>query len=740
MNTADTKMILIEKNLQRLVQLEKRHRSLIENLNDGFVLVNQGLQLLQINNAFAEMLGYKPEDIVGKSLLNFAAYSSDQIALLEGIKRRLQNLTDTYDLHFRTKDGQVLTTNINPTPYIDDTGKIMGSFAVVKDLTELRKKENTLQYQAHLLAHISEGIIVTNSQGNIDYWNPTAEKILEINLSDVLNKNVFNLFPLYKNHYISLVADNYSLGKGAQKELEYSTPSGLKKYLRLSTAILKNNTNQLTGTVTVLSDLTELIKSRQEAEQANQAKSKFLANISHDIRNPMIGIIGASDLLSHEILSDYQTDLVQTIQKSGKQLLELINDILDLSRIEAGHTLGVIKEFNITELVNECIETISRKIDVSNLILIKEISPETPTFLMGDYIQLKRIILNLMDNSAKFTPEGYIKLSVNILSTDDTNNEVKLQFSIEDTGVGIPPNQLNNIFEAFHQVEDHNTKGTGLGLAICKQLVENMGGSIWVNSMVNKGTTFSFQLPFRKPNTNLTNNYNISPRFTPYSSIRKSILIVEDNEINGRILSYMLENAGYEVSIAANGQECLQMLEKIYFDLILMDMQMPILDGYETTRLIRNSEANYTNIPIVALTAFALKEDAEKCIKAGCNYYLAKPVSSSELYHVLDKILHDKTSHYLEPIFLKVLLPEFMESTNILIDNLQLAINNFDYEKAAEICHDLKGTCGMYGFTNLSNAADLAYQHAVNSDSHKLQIAFTNLNLLFLYEKKTFNV
>lgn len=740
MNTADTKMILIEKNLQRLVQLEKRHRSLIENLNDGFVLVNQGLQLLQINNAFAEMLGYKPEDIVGKSLLNFAAYSSDQIALLEGIKRRLQNLTDTYDLHFRTKDGQVLTTNINPTPYIDDTGKIMGSFAVVKDLTELRKKENTLQYQAHLLAHISEGIIVTNSQGNIDYWNPTAEKILEINLSDVLNKNVFNLFPLYKNHYISLVADNYSLGKGAQKELEYSTPSGLKKYLRLSTAILKNNTNQLTGTVTVLSDLTELIKSRQEAEQANQAKSKFLANISHDIRNPMIGIIGASDLLSHEILSDYQTDLVQTIQKSGKQLLELINDILDLSRIEAGHTLGVIKEFNITELVNECIETISRKIDVSNLILIKEISPETPTFLMGDYIQLKRIILNLMDNSAKFTPEGYIKLSVNILSTDDTNNEVKLQFSIEDTGVGIPPNQLNNIFEAFHQVEDHNTKGTGLGLAICKQLVENMGGSIWVNSMVNKGTTFSFQLPFRKPNTNLTNNYNISPRFTPYSSIRKSILIVEDNEINGRILSYMLENAGYEVSIAANGQECLQMLEKIYFDLILMDMQMPILDGYETTRLIRNSEANYTNIPIVALTAFALKEDAEKCIKAGCNYYLAKPVSSSELYHVLDKILHDKTSHYLEPIFLKVLLPEFMESTNILIDNLQLAINNFDYEKAAEICHVLKGTCGMYGFTNLSNAADLAYQHAVNSDSRKLQIAFTNLNLLFLYEKKTFNV
>lgn len=721
----------LKKNNDIFVQLEKRHRNLLENLNDGFVRVNNGLQILQINSAFANMLGYDYEELLGKNLLDFTAFPSDQISLLKGITRRIKNEKDIYDLNFRAKDGRIVPTNINPTPYIDDENRVIGSFAVVKDLTEIKKTENTLKYQAHLLSHVSEGIIVTDVEGKIEYFNPAVENMLGLSFAEFKNKNIFHLYPLDKNYYLELFRNELNHAKGFKREIELITPLGIKKYLRLSTAILKNNYNKITGTVTVVSDLTELIMSRQQAEQANRAKTNFLATVSHDIRTPMIGIIGASDLLQIESLSDYQMDLVMTIKHSGQQLLELINDILDLSRIEAGYTLGVFKPFKLPQLISECIETVHSKIHSNNLSIFIDINPTLPSTLMGDSLQIRRVLLNLLSNAINFTTSGYIKLSVDMFEQDKKNEEeLHILFTVEDTGPGIPKDKLDSIFQPFHQIKEHSSTGTGLGLAICKELVERMGGEIWANSEMGKGSKFSFYLPLQEATLLEIPNNSPSTPMTTYVSRpvdKKSILIVEDNEINSKILSYMLKNIGYNATSVNNGSECLEILKKQHFDLILMDMQMPILNGYETTKLIR-SDSTLAYIPIIALTAFAMEGDAERCLNSGCDYYLTKPISNEELCDALNKVLNNnQLNTNLPPSFINSLIPEFIDTAEELMEKLHDAIITQDYELAMNITHDLKGMCGMYGFPDLSNAAARVYEYAKNNDIPNLLDAFKNL-------------
>ncbi len=739
--SGDMELLQLQLSLKRLTELEKRHRTLLENLNDGFVIVNNGLQILQLNQAFAKMLGYSQGEILGKSLLNFTAHPSDQIALLAGIRRRKEKHRDIYDLNFRSSDGKIVPTNINPTPYINEEGNVIGSFAVVKDLTHIKKSENTLQYQARLLDYISEGIVVTNALGNIEYMNSPAENILGVTSASVLNENIFNVFPLDSNYYTNKLTGNYAATNVIQKETRLITPLGNDKYLRLATALLRNKYNHITGSVTVVSDITELISSRRQAENASQAKTNFLANISHDIRTPMIAIIGASDLLKQEKLNEYQSELVMAVEQSGKQLLELINDILDLSRIEAGYSLGVIKEFKLTQLIAECMQTVYSKVKSRNLDVIVNIDPQVPALLIGDPLQIRRILLNLIGNAIKFTKDGYIKVSVAPENTCErlNENDICLLFAVEDSGRGIPAEELNSIFEAFHQGKSFSSSGTGLGLTICKELVEKMGGKIWVSSQVGKGSKFSFYLPLQEAITTsapTTKIPDLKTALPPKNLDNKSILIVEDNEINCKILTYMLKHAGYNVASVTNGSECLLLLEDHPFDLILMDMQMPILDGYETTKLIRLNN-KYAHIPIVALTAFAMEGDAKRCIKAGCDHYLSKPVSSMELQMTLNKIFaqeRKKTplTSVTQSDFIDGLLPEFFASTTKLIEKLQKAINLNDYEWVAGITHDLKGICGMYGFMDLSEAASIIHHYANEQDNFNLTAAFNKLEEIFL--------
>lgn len=724
----------ITEKINQLEKLEKKHRSLLENLKDGFILVNTGFKIMQLNQALAQMLEYEIAELEGRCLLDFAAYPRDVIALLTGMKRRLRYMSDNYELNLRTKSGQIIPTYISPAPLVEDD-KVTGCFAIIKDLTTIKATEHQLAYQARVLANLSEGILITDENGILTYINKGAQKILNINCEDFLNFPATNLTALFGlNIDLEQFFTNINSNNIWQTEVGFLNFKKEQIFVRISVTPIKDMYNTFKGLIIVISDLTEILLSKQAAEKANLAKTNFLANVSHDIRTPMIGIIGAADLLNQEKLTPYQTELVQTIKQCGEQLLELINDILDLSRIEAGYTLGSKKNFKLDQVISECIQTVYGKIP-ENVNLYAYIAPEVPLNLTGDPLQLRRIILNLLSNAIKFTSQGEIRIDIN-LHQENLNfaeNTVYLLFSIADTGIGIPDDKLNLIFEAFEKIDLYSQSGTGLGLTICKQLVKNMGGDIWAESTLGSGSKFSFYLPFLKPEKaeNKTEQDNMLNLTSPKSlSNNKSILLVEDNNVNRKILSYMLSNAGYNVTAVEDGMTCLIILKKKQFDLIIMDMQMPILDGYETCKRIRQEHGDDT--PILALTAFSMEGDEIKCFNAGCNYYLPKPVSAEQLYNKIQQIFAENLSSdtddvQLDEYIIKNLIPEFLDNLGDLILGIKKGLEIKDTEMLASIAHDIKGTAGMYGFNYLSKLAGEIQKEAISNNITKINEIYEDI-------------
>ncbi|SHG60459.1 hypothetical protein SAMN02745221_00567 [Thermosyntropha lipolytica DSM 11003] len=727
----------MEEKTVLLQKIEKKNRILVEKLNDGFLFVNTGFKITQLNPALARMLEYKPEELEGKCLLELAAYPRDVIALLIGMKKRMNLVIDSYELNLRTKSGRVIPTYISPSPFIEDN-KVVGCFATIQDLSAIKETENKLAYQAHILANLSEGILITDEQGILTYINKGAQNILHINSNSFLNQHIYKLMEAFEvsideNELFSHLNQNNSPW---QKEIGFYNLNKEQIFVRISVTRMKDIYNNFKGLIIVISDLTEIIKAKKAAEAANLAKTNFLANVSHDIRTPMIGIMGAADLLSQEKLSPYQAELVQTIKQCGEQLLELINDILDLSRIEAGYALGRKKTFKLPQVINECIQTVYGKLP-EEIALHTHIDPDVPLNLVGDPLQLRRIILNLLSNAIKFTTQGEIEVKVQVYKEPSNSRDdiVYLLFSVRDTGIGIPEDKLHTIFEAFEKIDPYSSSGTGLGLTICKQLTKNMGGDIWVESVWGKGSTFSFYLPFykAKEDENKTGEASAySTKNSPSSEQTKSILLVEDNDVNRKILSYMLYNAGYAVTAVENGIKCLEILQQKKFDLIIMDMQMPILDGYETCKRIRQDY--HDNTPILALTAYAMEGDEARCLEAGCNYYLSKPVSSHKIYDKLKQIFAQESSlHPDEKTFwsantlIKNLIPEFINSLNDLMLGMKISLEAEDAKQLASIAHDIKGSAGLYGFHNLANLASEIYREALNNNIDKIKIIYKEM-------------
>ncbi|QGT99592.1 hypothetical protein SYNTR_0999 [Candidatus Syntrophocurvum alkaliphilum] len=701
----------LQNNMKHLELSANKYKHLVKSMNDGFIIVDSGLKLLDYNSAFAHILEYEVEELENINILELVATQKDKELLLVNIEKRLQGLNDSYELSFLSKSGKKVPTYVNPTPYVDVNGNIIGSYTVIQDLSQIKQAQEKISYQTNLLENVNEGIIVTDEFNIITYWNAGAEKLFEFSREQVLNRNLLNFIPSYNKDLTNLIYHNIGQNQYWQQDIEFTTKSGEIKYARISGAPLRTSEDTLSGTIAIASDLTALINSRKDAEIANLSKTAFLAKISHDIRTPMIGIVGANDLLKLENLTFYQKELVSTIQQCSEQLLDLINDVLDLSKIETGNINLNNNTFNLSDLISECMSTIDDRVKPQNVELITKIDSSVPSFLIGDDLQLKRIIVNLLSNAIKFTDNGYIEIAASHYqkTTNDKSN-IWVLISVEDTGEGIPPTQLEKIFDAYHQAENNINIGSGLGLSICKQLCEMMGGKIWVDSELGIGTKFFCLIPFKigaEPeeelmNANTDNIINTEIYF-------KNILLVEDNEVNKKIISYMLKKANFNVTIASNGKECLEILEKSNdYDLILMDMQMPVMDGYETVQHIKNNN-NYNNIPVIALTAFASEDDTNKCLVAGCDYYLSKPISFKELYKALRMFVKsDKSKNNLNDNhdLLAHLLPEFIESMEELLNQLYDAIEHNDLENIKSISHDIKGTAGLYGYKELSSIAD----------------------------------
>ncbi|HQE23408.1 MAG TPA: ATP-binding protein [Syntrophomonadaceae bacterium] len=698
------------------------YRRLIEDLADGFLVVDTRLNIMYVNPALVKMLGYAPDELINHNLLNFSYSHQDQLAMLRGISKRRIGQKDCYEVTLRSKTGSPLPTYINPAPLYDDSGNIVGSYGIIKDLTELKEAQIKISYQAQILDQISEGVFATDAHGQIQYYNKRLEQILGIN-------NLMNHPATIEliHSWVQLLQDQHDC------EIEYSHPDGSTHYLRLCAVPLAPMDNSDYSLATVVSDLTAIIRARREAEMASQAKTSLLTNISHDIRTPMLGIIGASELMSKELMTDYQRDLILTIQQCSEVLLGLINDILDLSRIEAGFAVSVQREFYLQQLVEECLLMIQTRIDPSKIMVYTEIDPDIPNLLISDPLQLRRIMLNLLSNAAKFTSQGHITIRVRIADNPPatTPNKLWLEFSVEDSGVGIPEDKLSIVFDAFQKANVYDGDGSGLGLAICRELVKLLGGNITVTSQLGQGTTFTFVIPVEIPKPVPMHNLINSQRKHVASTVTgRHILVVDDNDVNRRILTLMLKRKGFAVLQASNGFECLSLLQAHPVDIVLMDMQMPVLSGYETVRQIR-CNPRYSSLPIIALTASSMDGEQHQCLQAGCNAYLAKPFSSETLFSIIDShlVYHDGAA-FSERDFQclrKEFLPEFIAMLELDLVRMRKAQENRDWESVAHIAHDIKGTAGMYGFEPISQLAAQLYSWSNHTKLDGIEILLTEL-------------
>lgn len=378
------------------------------------------------------------------------------------------------------------------------------------------------------------------------------------------------------------------------------------------------------------------------ADSASRAKSEFLSNMSHEIRTPMTTIFGMAELLNETGLNEEQADFVRHLIDSSESLISIINDILDISKIEAGKMTIEERKFDLEEEIDKIMNMFSQKAKERDVKLNKEIASTMPTYLIGDPVRFRQILVNLIGNAIKFTEKGSVSVDVKCDPSSNCLDACTLQIAVSDTGIGIEKDKLEAIFEEFSQADSSITRthgGTGLGLTISRKLIEMMGGELHVESIVGKGSNFYFTLDFKGAQDKIGTEKEGAKILTSGEALPLKILLTDDSEDNRYLIKTFLKKSGHTLDFAENGEEAIEMFMATEYDLVLMDIQMPVLDGYEATRIIRKWEedSGKTKVPIVAFTAYALKEEVEKCIEAGCSDHLAKPVKKKDLLEIIEK-------------------------------------------------------------------------------------------------------
>ncbi len=531
---------------------------------------------------------------------------------------------------------------------IEVTNEVIAKKKIIESKQELRKIKDQLDLS---VTAGKIGLWHWDVKNDVLYWSNEQKEMYGVSTSEIITSSTqFNT--LINPDDLKRIQKDQSAGNKIEHEYDFRINrknDGVLRWIKSRARNLINQYGKLEFISGVNIDITEeklleekLIEAKESAEKAAKSKQQFLSNMCHEIRKPMNAIIGFTNVLLKTNVDESQNEYLNAIKISGDALIVLINDILDLAKVNSGKMTFEEIQFDLHYSITTILQLFNQKVKENNVELIKEYDNNIPAILIGDPLRLRQILLNLLSNAVKFTKEGTITICVKIVNEDA--EKITIEFSLCDTGIGIPANKLKNIFNSFEQASQETSRsygGSGLGLAIAKQLVELQGGNITVTSKIGKGSTFVFTLDFIKVSTTeilqaqqdkkmLEDEVSINP-------LPKTIkvLVAEDVALNQLLIKIILMDFGFDFEIATNGKIAIELLQKNNYDIVLMDLQMPEMDGFETTDYIRNKMES--NIPIIALTADVTTIDLEKCTAIGMNDYISKPIDEKLLYSKIMK-------------------------------------------------------------------------------------------------------
>ncbi len=725
--------------------------SMMEGFPMGIVITDAEDKIIYANIKASQLTGYSRRELAGKVAHIFLHFPNEHEKLKKLAVQRSSGVFESYEVYIKRKTGKPFLGHTVTAPYKNENNEVIGTISIVTDIT-IGKRQDELKAIAVAATKSSNSVMIVDRFGKIEWTNEGFTRLSGYELYEVIDtKGEILRGDTGTSEFLKKLNEAVSTKQSVSHEYKNLSKTGQEYWVISSITPTLDIHGNITEIVVIETDITELkstqedlvtanriaehslmkgnsslnklIEAKKQLEDSARAKERFLASMSHEIRTPMNGIIGLVDLLLDTELTPEQHKYLSAIKISGDTLMVVINDILDISKIDAGKMQFEEIPMRLSDIVETAIDLFSVRAEEKKISLKKNIQSSLPDILLGDPSRLNQIIYNLLSNAIKFTEKGEVILSIS--AKEETHENVLLEFNVRDTGCGIPDDKMGLLFQDFSQLNRETPRkfgGTGLGLAITKRLVESQGGAISVTSRVNEGTTFTVLLRFKKctDENQIAAYMKESMTSALVTNLGAHILVAEDNNVNQLLTEKLLQKWQCHAEIVDSGIAAIEKLKEQNYDIVLLDIEMPGMDGYETAKFIREKLGKpASDVPIIAVTAHADPREAEKCILAGMSDYILKPFNPKELNKKLVKFLNN-------PAFEKVTRPiEYVDSKHLKtvfsgdIDFMNRTINTFiknlnedvagmndclkkkDWDGVRSLAHKMKSSMKLIGVRKL---------------------------------------
>lgn len=748
-----------------LEQSEERSRLIMNASLNAIITIDSEGKIIFWNSPATTIFGWESEEVLGKVLSDLIIPNQFVEAHNEGMKNYMQTgdgpvLNKHFQIMGLNRSGAEFPIEISIIPIKQNGETFFCSF--IQDISERKKAEDNLKSQEekyrNIIANMNLGLMVVDNEEVIQFANQSFLDISGYGMREIIGKKASDIFISDENmDFMNSKIEMRKKGGSDVYQMPITNKNGELRWWMIGGAPEYDDTGKLVGSIGIHLDITDqkqleidLQKEKVKAQEASKAKEVFLANMSHEIRTPLNAIIGFLRELEKQEVTELQRNYIENSSIASKHLLAIINNVLDISKIEAGEMSLEYEDFVFENTISNVVKVLEPKAYQKELALTTHISKSVHNVLNGDSLRLEQILFNLVGNALKFTNEGKVTVNCDVLHEDNESQE--LVISVQDTGIGIEKNFVDFIFKKFSQEDKAVTRkfgGTGLGMAITKELVHLMNGKIEVESSKNVGTTVKLFLPFKKGNCE-----NIKIEHTTEKTVaidNLSVLLVEDNDLNRIVAQNSLQYYNCKVTEAVNGVKALEVLRKETFDIILMDIQMPELDGIETTKLIR-SELKLST-PVIALTANAFKTEIEKCKEAGMDDYITKPFDENLMVEIISKHagrstgsfeaeekeftsegkLYDLNSLYDlskdDNEFVDTVLKMFISQTPEILEKAGNKIKENDFTEVYKLMHQIKPSIEILGiYSILEEVKELERLAKENQNKEQITLLFKVVN------------